>query len=174
MKKLVVTASIFLASISVANMACAQNSGWWVGGKIGYWHDKENGVSSNSISVAPELGYDFNSKWSAGVAFGLDYNKVESVKTNVFILEPYARYKYFSKKAFTLFVDGGLGVACGDSDGFKIGLAPGMAIKVSDHFSLLASVGFLGYKNDYYNGGGNGFGFNLKSSDLKFGFFYSF
>lgn len=75
------------ASASTVMTASAQDSGWWIGGRVGYWHDKVDNVSTNSFALAPEFGYDFNS---------------------------------------------------------------------------------------YYNGGGDGFGFNFKSSDLRFGFFYSF
>lgn len=174
MKKIIIVLMAFVAIISMSNTINAQNSGWWAGGKVGYWHDKTNGVTSNNISLAPEVGYDFNSEWSFAGTVGFDYQKVGNENKNVFIVEPYARYKYFNKKAVTLFVDGGIGIAFGDTDGFKTGVTPGVAIKVSDHFSVLTTIGFFGYKKNYYNDGGEGFGFNMKSSDLKFGFFYSF
>ena len=168
---------ILFASAAIFTMthtASAQDSGWWLGGKVGYWHDKVGDATSNSFALAPEVGYDFNSKWSLAGTLGFDYAKVGDKSANVFVVEPYARFKYFNKGNFTLFVDGGFGVAFGDSEGFKVGFTPGVSFKVSEHFSLLTTIGFLGYKNDYYNGGGDGFGLNLKSSDLRFGFFYSF
>ena len=174
MKKFSVILLAVVASVTIVNTASAQDSGWWIGGKVGYWHDKVNGVSSNSFALAPEAGYDFNAKWSLAGTLGFDYAKVGDASANVFVIEPYARYKYFNKGNFTLFVDGGLGVALGDADGFKVGFTPGVSFKISEHFSLLTTIGFLGYKNDYYNSGGDGFGLSLKSSDLRFGFFYSF
>lgn len=42
----------------------------------------------------------------------------------------------------------------------------------SNSFALAPEFGYD--FNSYYNGGGDGFGFNFKSSDLRFGFFYSF
>ena len=174
MKKIIFLLLVFAASFASAPKVSAQDSGWWLGGRIGYWHNKLDGVSSNSFALAPEFGYDINSKWSVAGVLGFDYAKVGGTSANVFVIEPYARYKYFNKGSFTLFVDGGLGVAVGDSDGVKVGFTPGVAFKISDRFSLLTTIGFLGYKHNYYNGGGDGFGFDLKSSDLRFGFFYAF
>lgn len=174
MKKILKIALVAIASFTMVHGASAQDSGWWIGGKVGYWHDKVNGVASNSFALAPEAGYDFNTRWSLAGTLGFDYAKVGDASANVFVVEPYARYKYFNKGNFTLFVDGGFGIAMGDADGFKVGFTPGVSFKISEHFSLLTTIGFLGYKNDYYNGGGDGFGLSLKSSDLRFGFFYAF
>ena len=58
-------------------------------------------------------------------------------------------------------------------NGFEIGFKPGIAIKLNDKFSVLAKCGFLGYRDDYMNAG-SGYGFNLKSEDLSFGFHYEF
>lgn len=174
MKKILSIILACVASVIMVNTASAQDSGWWIGGKVGYWHDKVDGVTSNSFALAPEAGYDFNARWTAAGTVGFDYQKAGDASINVFVIEPYARYKYFNKGSFTLFVDGGFGIAMGDADGFKVGFTPGVAFKISERFSLLTQIGFLGYKNDYYNGGGDGFGFSFKSSDLRFGFYYSF
>lgn len=174
MKRISVFLLTLFAVIASVQTLMAQDSGVWIGGKVGYWHTDRGDVNSNSFTIAPEVGYDFNSKWSVAGTLGFDYTSVDSRNSNVVVIEPYARYKYFNKGAVSLFVDGGLGFAMGDSDGFKIGFTPGIAYKVSDRFSLLAAFGFLGYKNHYYNGGGDGIGFSLKSSDLRFGVYYSF
>lgn len=137
-------------------------------------YNNKSDISSSNFTIAPEIGYDINSKWSVAGAIGFEYASIESRNASVFVIEPYARYKYFNKGSFSLFVDGGIGIAMGDDNGFKIGVMPGLAYKVSERFSLLASFGFLGYKNDYYNNGGDGFGFSFKSSDLRFGMYYSF
>lgn len=180
MRKFFVLIVIIIIGLFVVNTAKAQNSGWWLGGKVGYWHDKvDNGSKTDHFSIAPEFGYDFNAKWSLGASLGYESlsTKLNGHKdnNNVFVIAPYARYKYFNSGILTLFVDGGFGVAMGDADGFQIGLSPGLAVKITDHFSFLTSVGYLGYKKDHFNNsGGEGFGLSLASSDLKFGFFYSF
>mgnify|MGYP000015637897 CR=1 FL=1 len=105
MKKILFVLLAFVASVTMVNTASAQDSGWWIGGKVGYWHDKTDGVTSNSFALAPEAGYDFNAKWSLAGTLGFDYAKVGDASANVFVIEPYARYKYFNKGNFTLFVD---------------------------------------------------------------------
>ena len=60
MKKFASLLFAIVASVSAVMTASAQDSGWWIGGRVGYWHDKAEGVSSNSFSLAPEFGYDFN------------------------------------------------------------------------------------------------------------------
>lgn len=179
MKKFFVLTVIILIGLFVVNTAKAQNSGWWLGGKVGYWHDKaDNGSKTDHFSIAPEFGYDFNARWSLGASLGYEAlnTKLNGDKdnNNVFIIAPYARYKYYNSGILTLFVDGGFGIAAGDADGFQIGVSPGLAVKITDRFSFLTSVGYLGYKKDHFNNGGEGFGLSLASSDLKFGFFYSF
>ena len=53
-------------------------------------------------------------------------------------------------------------------------MKPGLAIKLTDHFSLVTKYGFLGYRDDYMLGAGNGYGFNFSSEDLSIGFHYTF
>ena len=47
------------------------------------------------------------------------------------------------------------------------------AIKLNNHFSLIAKCGFLGYRDDYAYGT-DGYGFSFGSEDLSFGFHYEF
>lgn len=97
MKKIIFLLLVFAASFASAPKVSAQDSGWWLGGRIGYWHNKIDGVSSNSFALAPEFGYDINSKWSVAGVLGFDYAKVGGTSANVFVIESYARYKYFNK-----------------------------------------------------------------------------
>ena len=93
MKKILIVVLAVVASLAIADTASAQQSGWWIGGRVGYWHDKTEGVTSNSFALAPEAGYDFNARWSLGGVVGFDYAKVGDMSANVFVVEPYARYK---------------------------------------------------------------------------------
>lgn len=159
-----------------------EEKGWWIGGELGFWHNTENGLSSNSFALSPEAGYDFNKRWAVGV--GIGYGIVaaetgfgETVRANIFMFNPYARWKYCNTGRVSLFLDGGIGVAGGDMDGFKVGIQPGLAIKVSKHVRFQAHLGFLGYASNYFNDGiedSDGFGLRFSSSDLKFGFYYTF
>lgn len=87
---------------------------------------------------------------------------------------------FFENKAVRFFVDGCLGVSSqkykgGDSEaGFELGLKPGLALKVTNHFDLIARYGFLGYRDDYMLDTSDGYGFNFSSEDLSIGFLYTF
>jgi len=133
-KKILMLLFAFAACSAAVPTVSAQESGWWIGGRVGYWHDKVEGVTSSGFALAPEFGHDFNAKWSLGGVLGFDYRKTGNTSAEVFVIEPYARYKYFSRDRFTLFVDGGFGVAMGDGSGWKVGLTPGLAFRISDHF----------------------------------------
>ena len=163
MKKIIIVLLAAAASFTAANKASAQEKGLWIGGKLGYWHDKTEGVKTDSFSIAPEAGYDFNKRWSVGVALGYEYLKVkDGGSANVFTASPYARYKYYNKGILSLFLDGGVGFACCDHEGFQAGITPGLSVKINEHFSFLTQVGFLGYRKDYFNGGsGEAFGLKL-------------
>ena len=54
----------FAACSAAVPTVSAQESGWWIGGRAGYWHDKVEGVTSSGFALAPEFGHDFNAKWS--------------------------------------------------------------------------------------------------------------
>ena len=154
MKKIIIVLLAAAASFTAADKASAQEKGLWIGGKLGYWHDKTEGVTTDSFSIAPEAGYDFNKRWSVGVALGYEYLKVkDGGSANVFTASPYARYKYYNKGILSLFLDGGVGFACCDHEGFQAGITPGLSVKINEHFSFLTQVGFLGYRKDYFNGG---------------------
>ena len=88
-----------------------------------------------------------------------------TVKTTGFAIAPFARYSFYENKIVRLFVDMGMGfstvkVKDGDStNGFEIGLKPGIEIKLNNKFSLVSKLGFAGYRDDYYKGE-NGFGYD--------------
>ena len=54
MKKIIIVLLAAAASFTAANKASAQEKGLWIGGKLGYWHDKTEGVKTDSFSIAPE------------------------------------------------------------------------------------------------------------------------
>ncbi len=55
----------------------------------------------------------------------------------------------------------------------RVGLRPGIAVKLNDHFSFIAKYGFLGYRRNVKHSG-DSFGLNLTSEDLSIGFHYAF
>ena len=184
MKKIMMT----LAAVAVAATMNAQT---YVGGGIGFQTTSQGDYTNTVIKLVPEIGYNLDENWAVGVAlaYGHTKNSVEtagvetSVKTDVFGINPYARYTFAKFDKINLFVDGGLEYVhtkAGDdkNNTFSIGLKPGVAVNLNDKLSFVAHVGFLGYQNskDDYDGAkaANTFGFDLDGSSLSFGLYYNF
>ncbi|RGV38627.1 outer membrane beta-barrel protein [Bacteroides clarus] len=167
----------FVILLFVAMAALSAKAQVYVGGTVSLWHNDD--VDATTFTLDPEVGYNLNEKWAVGGILTFSHSKLDEGKYNAFGLAPYARYSYYENKVVRLFIDGGLGfstqkVKGADAvNGFEIGFKPGIAIKLNDKFSVLAKCGFLGYRDDYMNAG-SGYGFNLKSEDLSFGFHYEF
>lgn len=62
-----------------------------------------------------------------------------------------------------------------NSDYHSFAIAPEFGHDFNRHIRFLTHIGFLGLRSDSYNNGlGDGVGFSLSASDLKFGFYYTF
>ncbi len=170
------SAAVVMTLLLSATSARAQTGTWWIGGEVGYWYDRTGCISRHSYAIAPEAGYDFDAHWTIATTVGFESSVTHGgTASNVLVLLPYASYKFFTSGALTFFVDAGLGIAAGDEHGFRAGFTPGLTLQLSDHLSAQATIGFLGYAENYFHeGDGKGFGFRLDSSDLRFGLFYAF
>lgn len=184
MKKIMMT----LAAVCVAATMSAQV---YVGGGVGFQTTSQGDYTNTVIKLVPEIGYNLDENWAVGIAlaYGHTKNSVEvsgvetSVKTDVFGINPYARYTFAKFDKINLFVDGGLEYVhtkSGDdkNNTFSIGFKPGVAVNLNEKLSFVAHVGFLGYQNSKDDVDGakaaNTFGFNLDGSDLSFGLYYNF
>ncbi|NDV83339.1 outer membrane beta-barrel protein [Bacteroides sp. 51] len=174
MKKIVLLLLVVCATVSM-------NAQVYVGGTAGFWRNDKDDADQTAFTIAPEIGYNFNEKWAIGAELGYKYAKEPGFKKNAVFVAPYARYSYCETGIVRLFLDGGVGftsakIADDRTNGFEIGIKPGVAIKLNDKFSLITKVGFLGYRDDYFmdNDVENGFGLNLSGADLRFGFQVNF
>lgn len=179
MKKL-----LLMAVMAVATLG-ASASDWYAGGQVtfGRTTDSTSGVKTTQVTVLPELGYNLSERFAVGSVLGVSYRKSGGEEKTVFQINPYARYTYLKAGKVNLFVDGcvdlGIGRAHGDTAvEYGIGLRPGVSLNLTEHFSLVAHVGFLGYQsgNDAAkrNGCPENWGLNLNSNNLMFGFYYHF
>lgn len=172
MKKIVLFLFVAIATLSVS----AQDI--YVGGTFSLWRNDD--INQTSFNIAPEVGYNLSETWALGVELKYAHDYLEGISTNQFIIAPYARFSYYENKIVRLFVDGGFGFSttkikdAGDAfNGFEIGFKPGIAVKLNQHFSVIAKCGFLGYQEDY-SSLGSAFGLKLTSENLSFGFHYEF
>ena len=164
MKKILTLAVVAIASAFGVN---AEN--WYVGGNLGFTHESsvycaqwDRNFEANTLYIQPEIGYNFNSQWAVGLGIGYEYRHWNGSKTdlNMFNFNPYARWTYFrtSNNLVQLFVDGGVGIGAGafdvDVNGYdshtaviwNVGFRPGVAFNLTDKFSVVAHLGFLGYQ----------------------------
>lgn len=188
-------------SLIVAVCSLAASAQAYVGGQVGLWRNTD--ANHTSFNLAPELGYKLSNQWDLGLSIGFahDYNK--GLKLNGFEVDPYVRYTVAKAGPVSFFLDGGFGFATakakkGDrkSDSYnmwQIGIKPGVKVSLSKKVDFIASMGFLGYRDnddvkvtgidaidDIFKDaspsvyGEKGFGFDFKTSNLKFGLIYNF
>lgn len=181
MKKLVLMAIAMVLSVAASAQA-------YVGGSFGITRNTTE--DQTYFLIQPEVGYNLSDKWAVGGILDFTYNNHGEGHSTVFSIEPYARYTFFQAvdNRLRLFLDGGFGIGFGKSkiDGhssdtvtaFEIGLKPGVSFALSERFSLVAHMGFLGYQggNDAAKDAGidETFGLNLSTMNLSFGFYYNF
>lgn len=98
----------FLMTLVAAfGLAVSANAQTYVGGGFSIFGQDNGNTTVTTYKFIPEIGYNFNKDWAAGVAFGWEgTNKggEKSIEVN-----PYARYTFLHTKFVNVFVDGGLG-----------------------------------------------------------------
>lgn len=181
MKKSILTA---IFTMAIVFSASAQDYKWFIGGKARLWSGKSEGIKTTFFEIAPEVGYNVSSNFAvaASVSYQNTNAKQEgsdvSVKASGFVLNPYLRYTFLKSGIVSAFVDGSVHVGLGDIEGFQIGLAPGVAIALTDRFSAALHFGFLGYTDGKgagtYSVHGKGFGLDFSGYQSSIGFYYSF
>ena len=203
MKKLFVAACMAVAALSAnAQTYVGGEVGLWRDAEDGanqtsFTLAPEIGYNLNdtwALGIALKYGYLYNGG-EHGLEIG-DHELDSDTKTNAIIVSPYVRATFARLGKVRLFLDGGFSfatakvkyttVADGESksieddakNGFEIGIKPGISVDVSKNLSFIAHAGFLGYRHSKNNEntvlGKNGFGFDVISTNLSFGFIYNF
>ena len=141
--------------VALAAITLTASAQTWVGGSLGYNYNKtEDADAQNTLTIAPEIGYDLNETWSIAAAIEYNFQKQGDLKTNLFSIKPYARYKFYTVGDVTFFVDGYIeagfgnvdnGIADADLSAFGLGLTPGLAYGFCEKAGLVAHLGDLGY-----------------------------
>lgn len=168
----------------LACIAIAVQAQVYVGGSFSWYHDDDSS-SETIFRIAPEIGYNLSKEWAVGVELGYGHSRWKEsgvkIKANSFAIAPYARYFFFKKGIVWLFADGGLGFSTfrvkngGHTNGFEIGIKPGIALDITQNISFIARYGFLGYRDDYAIVGQStssrsGIDFNINSLSIGMNF----
>lgn len=171
----------FILSLAAAFMlAMGANAQVYVGGGVGIAGNDNGDETVTTYKFVPEIGYNFNEDWAAGVAFGWQgANKGGAKSVEV---APYARYTFAHSKYVNGFVDGTVGYkhnygAGQDADHFFVGLKPGVAVNLSKKLMFTTHVGFLGYKHYKDNNTkakNNVYGLDLDGNNVTFSLYYNF
>lgn len=152
MKKFIISA------IAVMMVAFSANAQVWVGGSINYrnatsavkYDGNTEKTSTGLFSIAPEVGYNINDNWAVAASVALSFPK-DGVDATI---SPYARYTFYRNGIVSLFGDGGLVFDCDKVDGhdadwsYGVFVAPGIALALTDNFSLVTRLGGISYNWD--------------------------
>lgn len=157
----------------------------FVGGAVTYWNNTKD--KTLVIDLCPEVGYLFNDTWGVGLLTGYEHEKEKeeghTVRSDAFKISPFARYYYYHRGPFNLFVDGGFGLNFGrvkvgniteNKHGVEFGLRPGACADLTEGLCLCLRMGFIGYRRNYFSGeepriGNDGFGLRFAPEELMIG-----
>lgn len=173
-----------MLSLAMALVSVCASAQVYLGGTVGI---SSNKIGDNDSKIAykfiPEIGYQFNDQWAAGVEIGVkkgDVCKISPVgEATTFTVAPYVRYTAVSTKLVDFFLDGTVAynnVSNGGGDYYAAGIVPGLAVKLSDHMNFISKIGFLGYKGYSPKEGKSSstFGLDFDASSISFGAIYKF
>ena len=150
------------------------NAQWYVGGGLGY---SEQNMTS-LLHFSPEVGYSFNPHWTVGLGtsfqriYMTSYNDVQATYINnrfdYWFLNPYVRFTFLNIDKLSFFVD-----AAGSFDvnhGFDVnylGFRPGLSYQLTDHFTAVAHIGFIGSYHQTFKA-------EAGLNNLEFSLYYQF
>lgn len=180
MKRLFLSLAVILSFSTVVN---AQNVGkMWIGGSVGVNTSKvKDGDRLTNYNIIPEVGYMLSDNWGLGVKLGYTHNEYNSestkMKSDGFMVNPFARYAFLKGDLGGLFIDGGAGYSYSKIKTtstkvheLEVGFRPGVSINVSDKIALTGKFGFIGYQYEKFGERKtNSFGFDFDLSQVQLG-----
>ena len=173
-----------MLSLAMALVSVCASAQVYIGGTAGISSNKiSDGDSKTAYKLIPEIGYQFNNKWDAGIEVGIQKGEVCKIspvgEATTFTIAPYVRYTAVETKVVDLFFEGTIGyssVSKGGGDSYEVGIKPGLAVKLTKHVDFISKIGFLGYRGYSPEHGDNSstFGVDVDASNISFGAIYKF
>ena len=156
-----------LVILALSLMALTAKAQVYVGGGIAFAGAAANGENVAAFSIAPEVGYQFDDNMAAGLSLGLTFGE----GATVLAIDPYFRYFFAEVGPVRFFGDANFNFTNTSFEGasnstWGVGIMPGLAVDLTDQWSLVAHVAKLGYY-------GGAFQFALNSG-ATFGVYYAF
>ena len=173
-----------MLSLAMALVSVCASAQVYIGGTAGISSNKiGDGDSKTAYTLMPEIGYEFNNKWEAGLEIGIKKGNVCELsavpEATTFIVAPYVRYTAVETKLVDFFFEGTIGygsVSKGGGDFYEVGIKPGLAVKLSNHVDFITKVGFLGYRgySPEHGESSSTFGVDVDATNISFGAIYKF
>lgn len=140
MKKLILLLILFIASLSTVE-AQTIDKGFFIEGNIAYGSSHYK----NYAIITPVAGYQFNSKWQAGMKVGFETGSLSYT-----IYTPFVRYNFVHINKLNLFTEAQFSYMSRDVDGgqntySEAGLSFGLNYPISRHLKLVGHYLFVGY-----------------------------
>jgi len=205
MKKILLSAAAIIAFAFTAQaQEIAPTTGFsegdvFITGSVGFGTTKTGDFKTDQFTISPKAAYFVTSNIAIGAQIG--YTSATTTipnpfgdgsvdqDTNSFAVGAFGRYYFTPARNFSFF--GQLGVdyvtakteiegVPGESktNGFNVGLAPGVSYFVSDHIAFEATFGFLGYNTSKPDVDGaestDSFEIGVDFTNIQFGMVYKF
>ena len=185
---------IFCVTITVSFSQNTKNGFFkgnaFVGGSLGFSSEKDGETKKTTIDFSPKIGFFITNNLAIGMDLGYGQNKtittsIVGENKTILTVGAFGKYYFNPSNQFSLF--GNLGfdynstndlIAKYKTNGFDIGLSPGVSYFLSNNFVLEASIGKIGFvstKPDVKEAVSKStFDFNLNISTITFGLSYKF
>jgi hypothetical protein len=173
-----------LMTLAMGMMALTMNAQMYVGGSFGLQSvTPEVGDGETSFQILPEIGFQFDEKWGAGVQIGYISDKggaYDLDAESAFAFAPYVRYTALKLKNVNLFLDGGFDYLQSKNPKiniFGVCIKPGVAVNLNENISFVAHVGFVGFESFSPKGDGdssNTVGVDLDGNNVTFCLYFNF
>lgn len=164
----------------------------FISGSVGYGTDKTGDAKESTFNFSPKAAYFVTNNIAVGVNLGYTSTKDETspqeVKTNSFEAGAFGRYYFTPASKFSIFGQLAAGYVTNKtevegqgeykSNGFNVGVAPGVSYFLSKNFAIEATFGILGYNTSKPDVDGaestDSFNIGVNMSDINFGLVYKF
>lgn len=177
MKKVLTLVALAFAAI---NVNAQKIDGLYAGGGIRF----ESTSDETLFAIEPEVGFNINDTFGAGIVLGYGTSGSGSSKYTEFLISPYVRHHLLKIGGnVKCFLDYELqymnsGVKDAKTNTFGIGAAPGLAWDINSKLTVVTHLGFVGYQSSKLDVDGakanNKFVLRGLSKDLSLSLYYNF
>lgn len=165
---------IVLCSTPLLSLAQSKEKGLFVEGSIAY----SDTHYKHSVFLTPTVGYQFHTRWSAGMKASFETGDLAWQ-----VYTPFIRYAFLQHNNLSLFTEAQWNIwrrnVDGGQSGFsEVGLNFGATYAVSQHFRIIGHYLFLGYsgqdKEGAWLGQNTDFGLDANVQRFQLGVQYIF